>query len=374
MAEVEVQLDAYVIPDDHGVWKCFPGQTYRFYEVVRDSNAVFLDVRGLDALPANPVEWEDREALKIIAADRWTRELARQQRGGKGVNGAPDVSRQDWKVLNFLKGLLLHAKKDDLIIVPADGYRRDVLIGEVLDDPGEPLIYEAKDGDGSYSYVGRRVRWRARQEKREFTRDVIDSLHSQAAFHTIKRSLREEIYALAYENFILGDLYVATFRTSKEQFTTSDSAVVSVWFNALAAVYAANEEGHPHSVANQSFSELGLLRSNEAETGELAIDIASPGSVLLQTTGVFALAVMALFPLMQLDAATIAQQPVVVRIHTVGSATDQCALQVSKAVNEIADTLAVRRLQEACKVGTRAREEATLHTKARLKSQPEKHK
>lgn len=373
MSEIEVQLDAYVIPDDHGVWKCFPGQTYRFYEVVRDANAVFLDVRGLEELPANPAEWDDAAALKVIAADRWNRELARQQRGGKGVNGSAGISRQDKKVLTFLKGLLLNAKKDDLIIVPADGYRRDVLIGEILDNPGEPLIYDAKDGDATYRYIGRRVRWRARQEKREFSRDVIDSLHSQSAFHTIKRSLRDEIYELAYENFIVGDLYVATFKTTKQQFTTSDSAVVSVWFNALAAVYAANEDGAPTRIANQSFSELGLLRSNEQETGELAIDIASPGSVLLQTKGVFALTVMAFFPLMQLPAAAIAGKPVAVRMHTVGSATDACALKVSKAVNEIADTLSVTRLQEACNVGTRAKEEATLHTKAHLKSTAEKH-
>lgn len=373
-APIEVELDAYILPSDHGVWKVFPGKTYRFLEAVRQSQHVFMDVRGLEFLPPHPSDWEDRKVLSLIAADRWDRELAKAERGAK-PQGGPEITKQDRKVWGFLRGLLLEAKKGDLVVLPADGYRRDVLIGELLTEPGDMNFVEAADGEIVSRYAGRRVKWLPSKEKREFNETVIKSLHSAAAFHTIAKSARQEIYEVAYQNFILEDLFVATFQTSKQQFTTSDNAVVSVWFNALAATYSA-EVGDPESsIANKSFSELGLLKSTESQRGELSIDIASPGSVLLHSSGVFALATMALYPLMLAVSATaLAASPIQVKLHVVGGAGRECELHVSQAAEGIIKTLSVRRLQDACETAIRAREEATLHTRARLKKPPKEPK
>lgn len=363
---IEVELDAYILPSDHGVWKVFPGRTYRFLEAVRASHHVFMDVRGLRSLPGTPFEWDKKAVISAIAGDRWDRELARAESGARPKGGA-GVTKQDRKVFGFLKGLLLEAKKGDLVVLPADGYRREVLIGELLDDPGVISFVEAKDGGETSEYAGRRVKWLPSKEKREFHEKVIKSLHSSAAFHTISKSTRQEIYEVAYQNFILENLFVATFHTTKQQFTTSDNAIVSVWFNALAATYSAREGDPESSIAGKSFAELGLLRSEESQRGELSIDIASPGSVLLHSAGVFALATMALFPLMELDAATLAASPIAVKLHTVGGAGKECELVVSKAAEGIIQTLSVRRLQDACETAMRARHEATLATSARLK-------
>lgn len=75
MGKIVVELDAYVLPDDHAILKVSPGKTYRFYEEVRRTKAVFLDIRGLDGLIGDPVDWADKDVLKIIADDRWAREL-----------------------------------------------------------------------------------------------------------------------------------------------------------------------------------------------------------------------------------------------------------------------------------------------------------
>ncbi len=345
--------------------KCFPGQTYRFLEAVREAKTVFLDVRGLDNLSDDPSEWDDSQVLSIIAADRWARELEKEEKGAQS-RGSAAIGPQDRRVLTFLKGMLLEAKRGDLIVLPADGYRREVLIGQLLDEPGTVEKIRAADREEIREYVGRRVKWLPSKEKREFHEDVIKSLHSTSAFHTIHKNVRREIYEVAYGNFVVDDLYVATFKTTKQQFTTSDNAVVSVWFNALAAAYSANVGDAAVAIAGKSFSDLGLIRSAEAERGELSIDIASPGSVLLHSAGVFALAAMALFPMMQLDAAVIAATPITVHVHTVGSATGSCALNIAKAAHGIAQTLSVTRLQHACEIGQRALSEATLHTAARL--------
>src|SRR5688572_13746998 len=129
MAKINVALDAYVLPEDHQVYKLFPGKTYRYFGAVRDSNIAFLDVRGLEELDDDPRKWKDADVLKVISDDRWARELDRISRGLQPLT-TPGVSRTDKRTLTFLKGLLLTAKRGDLVVIPPSGYRREVLIGE----------------------------------------------------------------------------------------------------------------------------------------------------------------------------------------------------------------------------------------------------
>lgn len=365
MSGLQVDLNAYVLPEDHVVWKCHPGKTYRFYQVVKDAEAVFLDIRGLNELEDDPALWNDSETLKLIAADRWSRELHRVRYDGK-AKGSPAVSKIDRRNLTYLKGLLLEAKKGDLILIPAEGWRKEVLVGEFLDEPGDLIKHDARDEEATHTYIGRRVRWRAKQEKRHFSIDVIKMLHTQTAFFAMPKAVREEIYRLAYVNFMIGNVFSATFSTTKEQFATSDSAVVGMWFNALSAVRDAIESGE--SIDGVSYLDLGLLRSENPSEGELAININSPGEYVLRSLGPFALAVMGLFPLMQVNAQDLVDQDINVTMHTVGAADKNCALKVEKAMKDMVETLSVTRLQVACSVGKRAATEATMHTGARLKS------
>ena len=365
MSAIEVQLNAYVLPIDHKIWKCHPGKTYRFYQAVREANAVFLDIRGLTELPGDPETWDDKATLKLLAYDRWTRELNRIRYDGK-PKGSPEISKIDHRNLTFLKGLLFEAKKGDIIVIPAEGWRRDVLIGEFLDEPGVVKSYEARDDDATHTYIGRAVKWRAMQEKRYFSSDLVTMLHTPTAFFALPKSLHEEIYRIAYENFIIGDLFSATFSTSKQHFSTSDSAIIGTWFNALSAVRGAIENGK--SIDDLSYLDLGLRQSDNPTEGELAININSPGEYILRSTGPFALAVMGLYPLMSVDAQQLATSSVRVHLQTVGSADDSCSLRVEQSMKGMIDTLSISRLQEACKVGKRAESEATLRTSARLKS------
>lgn len=266
----------------------------------------------------------------------------------------------------------MHAKRGDLIVVPADGYRKDILFGEIMDDPGNVVRVDAKDGDsGTFTYVGRTVKWRAFQEKRFLSQNLIDLLHTPSAFFRIgKREMREEVYRIAYENFVYGDIFAATFETTKEHFSTSDSAVTAMWFNVLSAVNKAIESNE--DISKKTFLDLALTRSVDDQEGELAININSPGQYILRSLGVFALATMAMLPLTEISAAEIVNSTVKVELKTVGSAKNDCSLRIEQAIKDYAETLSVGRLRDACKIGQRARTEATLKTKARLKKGKEK--
>ena len=354
---LEIELNASALPDDHQVYKCFPGEGYKFYDVVLAESTVFLDIRGLDELPENPATWDDAALRNTIALDRAMRGTRRRLRGRKHRKSA--IEQRNF---NFVKGLLLGLRRGALVIVPPPGYRRDVLIGEVIDEPGRPRRVEARDGDVSFTYLGRKVRWLASVEKRLLKRDLLDKLHTAQAFFPVGESLHEDAYELAYENYVWRGNFVSTFRTSKEHFTSSDNLLSSIWFNGLAAAASGADLG------TKSFVETALLPDTEKAQNELELNINSPGTILLRSVGAFALASMALLPLSVSEAQQVANGQARITLRAVNGSDPNCQIQVEAAVADYIRSLGPQRLLDMCEYGKKARDEATLKANVRLKN------
>lgn len=365
MSKIVVALDAYVLPDDHKIFKCSPGKTYRFYQEVKRTNAVFLDIRGLDTLNADPLEWNDKEVLDVIADDRWNREIQSRANGNKEV-GTEGVGRADRTKLGFLKALLGEAKKGDLIIVPVEGYNKDVLIGELLDQPWDVKIITAQDGDFEGNYIGRRVKWMSGIPKRFLSGELITALHTQTAFFQLGISLHQEICRLAYKNFVFKNNYIAEFFTSKQHFTSEDSAVLSAWINGFEYLRYRIESGDTAGLP-ESFVEMGLEKLPDNVAADLSININSPGAFVLNSSGAFAMALMAMLSLSGCDSKQVIDEGVEIELKTVGTADATCSIDVAKEVENYASTLSYKRLEKACELARRAQDDAKVTTQARLK-------
>lgn len=366
MTSLSVALDAYVLPDDHQVFKCSPGKTYRFYLAVRDANTVFPDVRGLDLLDGEASDWSDDDLLKAIASDRWQRELESQARGNV-PKGGPEIGRNDRRTLTFIKRLFFEGKKGDLVVVPAEGYNKDVLVGELLTDPGELRTVSAQDGEYQGRYVGRPVAWRGKVRKADVSAAFLKVLHTQTAVFVVGQSVAEEVYRIAYRNFVFRDRYVAEFATEKQRFTAEDSAVVSMWLNGFDALRHAMSIGE-QIPANETFYDLGLRETPDDDAAELRININSPGEIFVRSKTPFALALMAMLALAGCDAPTIVNNQVTVHLKPVGAATVDCQHHIEETVNAMATALGDKRIEQACKLGERAMRDAKLSTHARLQS------
>lgn len=363
----EIQLDAYALPDNHQVFKCFPGEGYKFYDVVERESVAFLDIRGLEELSGNPATWADEDLRKAIEWDLATRGAKRRGRG-KRRRRTGVIKRNE----NFVKGLLLEVRKGALIVVPPPGYRRDVLIGEVLDTPGQPVKVEARDGDFTYVYLGRKVRWLARVEKRLLRRELLDRLHTAQAFFAIGDSLHEDVYSVAFENYVWRGNFVATFHTTKEHFTSADNLVSSIWFNGLAAVnHAVDSE---RTLAAASFVNVALLGGGGGTGNELELNINSPGTILLRSVGPFALAAMAMLPLSPGEAQRVADGQARITLKAPGGTDPACQIQVEAAVADYVRSLGPELLLEACEYGRKTRQDASLHAKVHLKKPKKGHK
>lgn len=366
----EVELDAYVISPSHRVWKASAGKTHRFYKAVRDANTVFPDVRGLDALDGEPTSWTDAQLLAVISGDRWERELESRERGNK-PQGTAGISKQDRGVLTFLRRLWHEAAKGDLVVVPAEGYRENVLIGEFLTEAGELRKVEAQDGEYSGGYYGRAVAWRIGLPKLMLDEELIGALHTRAAVFALGETQKESVYRLAYGNFVYRGRYVAEFRTTKGKFTAEDHAVVATWLNAIDVLHDAWMHGQDDR-SGYSFAELGLEKLPDDRASEVKINIQSPGEVFVRSTRPLALSMMAIFALSSCDSKAVADNHITVRLKHVGAHDGSVQEAVETDVNAIRVALGQARIEQQARLASRAQDDALLSTKATLKSSPGK--
>jgi len=359
---VEIALGAYILPDDHSVFKFFPGKSYKFYDLVVTSNLALIDVRGLDELSSDPGKWSDKEILTRISVDRVARQVARGgRRPTRLVNSVGDK-----QALTFIRGLFFRAEKGDLILVPAKGYTSMVMVGELLDDPGILRTVDASDDKIVSKYYGRRVKWVARLEKRLFSSEVIKLLHSQAAFFDVGYSHYEEVYNLAFDNFVYDKQVVSTFRTSKRVFTSKDNLLTSLWFELIEVLQESQDQDAKLTI--KSIYELAVESDiSEDDRNDLAIHIQSPGWFRWRALTTEPLTAMALYslainaiPFEQAKAATVSAK-------VIRNADKQCLGKVDESVRQYLEILGKDRWEQACKLAKKTEKEATLKTDATLK-------
>jgi hypothetical protein len=269
--------------------------------------------------------------------------------------------------MTFAAGLYKSAKRGDLVVVPAQGYHREVLIGELISGPENLRIVESSNGAGDvYRYVARDVKWLARIAKHELPGRLINRLHTQTAFFDIGSKSYRDIYDLAYKNYVANGAFVATFSTSKEHFTSRDNLLASVWFEAMSTIRDSVEGQSGNSLAGRNFADLAFNNRADADRGELSININSPGEFILRSAGTFAMVVMSLFTLAQAGVSAADAHQVHIVAHQVGEATQHCLGQVHESVRLYIENLEDPQWLEACHVARTAHDVSTIHTNAHV--------
>jgi len=361
---VKVALGAYVLPDDHAVYKYFPGKEYKFYDIVRQTSVAIIDIRGLDELEGEPGDWDDDEVLNIISVDRTERAVAEGgDRPKRLIKSAGDKMAQ-----TFLYGLLFEAEKGDLILMPQKGYGTTVMIGQLVDRAGTVKTVRAKDDAETHTYYGRRVKWIGGVEKRLFGAQLVDLLQTPIAFFDVGYSNYEQIYRAVFDNYVYDSQFIATFRTAKNIFTPKDSFLTSVWLELLEVLEGARGSGI--KLPDGSIYDLVIGSDiNDDDRDDLSISVQSPGWFRIRSTGPSPLASLALFamaaqgvPYSQAIGATVGAK-------IVRQADDSCMGDVDASVRDYIKLLGKDRWEQACKLAKQAEAEAKLKADARVSIQ-----
>lgn len=356
-------LDGVIIPDDHAVFKLFPGKTYRLAKAMHDAKHAFLDIQGLESLPNSPWEWDDAALLNVISLDRIMRE-GEKRTSRKSKSGG---NSQDKKRLRFLKNLYFEAKLGDLIIVPlGEGFSSQVAIGELQGQPGDlrKISYTIKDE--KFETYGRSIKWLTRLYRTQLSPSILKSLHSPTAFHLLNRSWNEEIYVSAYGTFIYGSSYVAKFPSEKEVFSAQDHANIGVLFNGLSVAH--DRSLALPETAGQSGPDFFELAVFEESSVTIQLVRNSPISVIVKTVGPLAISAAIMFAAAAEGRTAAEMQNVQVTARRVGDAADRCTMEVPRDVAAAAIGLGMKRYETFCRVRAKVEEEARVKSPARLKS------
>jgi len=361
----DVKLGTYILPNDHSVWKFFPGKRYKFHDLVAQTSVALIDVRNLDDIDDTPAKWTDEALLKHISEDRVERSVyAGARRPARVVR-----SQGDKATLTFLRGLLFTAKKGDLIVMPDKGYTTFVRIGMLLDNPGTLKTVEAADDAGLHKYYGRRIKWVGQIEKRRLSDELISQLHSRAAFFDLGRSNYDEIYAKSFDDYVYDGQFVSTFRTSKKVFTSKDNLLSSLWFELIEVLEEARENDEPLAIDN--IYELAVESDiSEDDRNDLSISVQSPGWFRWRSLTIEPLAAIALFALATANVPFSEAKAATVSAHVVRSADSKCLGQVDASVKAYLELLGKDRWEQACKLATKAETQATLKADAKLEESP----
>lgn len=360
---IKVELDAYVLPDDHTVYKFFPGEDYKFYDAIRDASVAFMDVRGLDELGDEPEDWDQDEVLDLISQDRVERAVANGvARPKRLVNSQGDKLRK-----TLLYGLLFEADKGDLILMPKKGYTTTVLIGQLMDDAGETVKIKVKDDGDIHTYLGRRVKWVGGIEKRLFSADLVELLQTPVAFFDVGMSNYEQVYRLAFDNYIYDKQFVATFRTSKKIFNPKDNFLTSVWLELLEVLEEAREGGASLPRGATIYDLVIGSNIDEGDRDDLSISVQSPGWFRIRSIVASPLASIALFAMAVQGVAFEEAVAATTAAKVVRQADDTCMGDVDASVRDYIKLLGKDRWEQACKLAKQAEADAKLKADARVK-------
>jgi hypothetical protein len=363
-----VDLGVTILPSDHVNWKLFPGEGYKFLLNMLESRAVFLDIRNLHEQGEDPREWDDEELLRHISLDRWSR-----QNAGKKEKTQRRVSQADQLNLTLLKGLFQTAKRGDLVLVPHPGGTGSISIGQFTDSPGRTLSLEIMDNGVSSTYVGRRVKWLPSWSKRFAPEALVDLLQTPVAFFNLGDLARQRIYTIAFGSFVHDGVNVGSFYTAKELFTSRDNRLLSSWIELTEALSASTEDSEVAEAVKEAEDLYDIIDAaiiGDDDRMDLAININSPGSVLMRAIGQTPLISLALFPMAAAGLTYTEAINAQVTAPVVGAASDACIGQVSHSVQQILRNMGAQKWRRACQLARSASEEATVRPQSRLREQP----
>ena len=360
-----VALSNTIVARDHKIWKLFPGEGYKFAKVMIDERVVFADVRGLPKLGLNPKSWQSEKLEEVVSRDRWSRQNAdRDEPTDRRVSAA------DRSTATFVKGLLLTAKLGDLVLVPQEGATGFIRIGQFIEEPGIVAQVTAVDRRSERVYYGRKVRWLGAVSKRRVPSEVLERVQTPVTFFDMGDAGRLLFYREAFGSFSYdGDNY-AEFITQKDVFTSRDSRNLSTWFELVEVLEASlRDKFIAAKIKDRSLRDvIDDLSIDEVDRVDLAININSPGTVLLHAVTQTPLVALALYPMAVQALPYQEAKNVSIKVEKAGSASIDCEGSVAASVRQIMDNLGAKKWVEACEIATRASEQTTLRAKSRLNS------
>jgi len=343
-----INIRTKVINSDFNVYALFPGQGYKHRQVMIDRGLVFLDFPGLQ-LPKTQKGYLERDFTREVARSE---DFASWISGGKIISKTPPTSLATYtdrargpkrgKYINSLQGLHLNAQKGELIIVPTAGHYDDIMIGELIDDPNNPIYIAPNPSYNDHKVPARRVKWIGRKPQHHVKEEFLRSIRTSNPFVLVKKSDRRQIYDSAYPSYSIGDDVFSTFAVKGQTYSSMDDYFFQELIN-----YSAALSEHVNSKEKKKMSsnvgEAIFSLTDQSYTADLAININSPGLINLFSTRSTPLIASALFALAAASCTPngdiVKPNPDEIHITIGNSSDDPNAIEVQEAVKHSMESM-----------------------------------
>jgi hypothetical protein len=363
---LQLDIATRVVGEAENFYLVRPGQEFTLYNDFLQRSHVFLDFPGI-GLDLNPQSRfpSDLDARAMVTRSSTIRDW--HLSGRRGARPSTDLApyhdlakgRRVGKYVAALKRLLYEIPTGSIIVVPGPGYFSDVLIGEIT---GPRTNIRIGDYEGE-EIPARPVRWVGKKHKARFSPEMIDLLKNRNPLVQMPRSVREEVLATAYDQYVIGDTFTARLRTTDDDFSTLDDYDIQTFINYSAGVLAAFEGAAPDARDLSIADAIRILRNHREAIPEFASNINSPGFLRLFGSSTIPLVIIVLLSA-ALSGAAVSADSVHV-INSMAPAGDLCALQVEEQVKGVLAMMRIDDWQHACELARDAHEATGLTTSVR---------
>jgi hypothetical protein len=350
---IEIDLNARVLNELHGVYVVRPGNNYNLFPEVTQRAVLILELPGLDLR-----DGERPDDVDLRKRVNRSRALRSWYRGAHDDEGKPSLDLADYddgggpstsQFAGLVRTLFEKVRHGDLVVVPPKSFREDAWVGEIASNDWDIEAVRVDRLFGEAVLPARAVRWLARVPKRELPHPILDALEKPNAAFIVERSQRDFFYKLAYGNYSIGDFYSARFDVTEADFDTFDDVLLQAFFNFVAANTKQVVE------AGQDAAALGYNEAAFQNSGDfipfLQTNINSPGDITLVSRVITPLVAAVLFLLaveVGPSAKKEAEANTLVLRNSKAEARDPCTAKVFESSTQILKLLDLDEWPKAC--------------------------
>jgi hypothetical protein len=327
---------------------------------------VYLDLPGLD-LPDEAIstmtpdirssilraralkEWHE-ESARILRRERRTGEAGEiAPRPPMGISDYdPILNRKYANDLGPVVGLFGEASKGDIIVIPSQIHKRQVWVGEFVEDANVRRILRI-DRYGTDPIQARLVKWLGPIDELRLPLSLSDALRNQNPFSLLARRYHEKIFEEAYGTYYNADHFSSRLVTESADFTSDDNFDFSL-INKLISKLCADIDAGSDQEAIGSLSALLFSGAVPPEyQATISCNINSPGLIDLKAGTIVPLILAVMLSLLQ--AADAAQKPSPKEVSVINSletGDGECLPEINQKVRAQLERMGYDVWQAAC--------------------------
>jgi hypothetical protein len=378
LADVLFDLATKVVAKDQQIWSMFPGLGRKFFSMFAAHEAIFLDTPGLRITP-QLVENDDALRQHVAMSQAWVRYY--YDGGDKQPSNRPDdyeiiKSPSNNAAVGNVRNVFLKMRPGDLVLVGNFGHYEPILIGEIA-GPFDARNYVQYERYGNDRIPIRKVNWLQMGVERRTLSEPLSRLLSnrRTVVHIEKHSFGEEIYRIAYGDYVVGTESRYIYEGPKYK-NIALAAVPGIdLISYFCAAFNAAEVNELDKFIKLDVEKGTQIYFEQDVIYSFEIEFASPGAYVLHAkraalpllVAVLVAATSGTISLHDARSAEIANTAS--SAHNAPAAVDACTLEIQEKYAAIMASINADRFKELCKLNKDAQDGIGLRTRIKQKKQ-----